>query len=210
MKRILCFGDSNTWGMVPGKKGERYDECARYTSLLKKRLGVGFEVIEEGLRSRTLASEDIKFPKGNRNGSEIFGQCLYTHDPLDFVVIFLGVNDLKAVHNKTVEELCVSLKENYIDFLNNVMRDELIKVPKIIIVAPSEIKEVLADFAGGEEKSRKFGELYRKTALENGCLFVGNGFLKVGCDGVHLTRESHVALSEKLAETILANIYGKS
>lgn len=26
-KRILCIGDSNTWGYIPGS-GERYEKCA--------------------------------------------------------------------------------------------------------------------------------------------------------------------------------------
>ena len=30
MKRILCFGDSNTWGFAP-KDGYRFDENTRWT-----------------------------------------------------------------------------------------------------------------------------------------------------------------------------------
>ena len=63
MKRILCYGDSNTWG-TDDKTHNRLDEKTRFTKLLQKKLGKNFEVIEEGLRSRTLAIDDIKPPKG--------------------------------------------------------------------------------------------------------------------------------------------------
>ena len=51
-KRILAFGDSNTWGYIPGT-AERYDEDTRWTKLLEKKLGDGYEVVEEGLTGRT-------------------------------------------------------------------------------------------------------------------------------------------------------------
>ena len=37
MKRILCFGDSNTWGFAP-KDGYRFDENTRWTGLVQKAL----------------------------------------------------------------------------------------------------------------------------------------------------------------------------
>jgi len=38
MYRIVCFGDSNTWGYDP-ETGERFDENTRWTALLQKMLG---------------------------------------------------------------------------------------------------------------------------------------------------------------------------
>ena len=51
MKRILCFGDSLTWGFIPGS-GERYDETKRWTKLLQKKLGNHYEIIENGISGR--------------------------------------------------------------------------------------------------------------------------------------------------------------
>ena len=39
MKDVLCFGDSNTWGFVPGR-GVRYDEHTRWTGDLQDALGL--------------------------------------------------------------------------------------------------------------------------------------------------------------------------
>ena len=49
MKQILCFGDSNTYGLIPGTK-ERYGWGVRWTSILDEKMrGHGYRVIEEGL-----------------------------------------------------------------------------------------------------------------------------------------------------------------
>ena len=37
MKQLLCFGDSNTWGLIP-KTHERYSWGVRWTSLLQEKL----------------------------------------------------------------------------------------------------------------------------------------------------------------------------
>ena len=46
-KRILCFGDSNTYGANPQDLG-RYDENTRFTGLLQQKLGPEYVVIEGG------------------------------------------------------------------------------------------------------------------------------------------------------------------
>ena len=41
MKRILCFGDSNTYGYKPDRSGQ-FNENIRWTGLLSKSLGDDF------------------------------------------------------------------------------------------------------------------------------------------------------------------------
>ena len=48
VKRILLFGDSNTWGFIP-VTAKRYPRDVRWSGVLAKELGTGYEVIEEGL-----------------------------------------------------------------------------------------------------------------------------------------------------------------
>ena len=40
MKTVLCYGDSNVWGYVPGT-GARYPENVRWTGVLAKKLEIG-------------------------------------------------------------------------------------------------------------------------------------------------------------------------
>src|SRR5258705_7738093 len=91
MKTVLCFGDSNTWGYVPGSDGERFPPDSRWPRRLARALGDEWEVIAEGLNGRT-ATVDSPVADG-RNGLTYLLPCLQSHMPLDVVVIYLGTND---------------------------------------------------------------------------------------------------------------------
>ena len=52
MKKILCYGDSNTFGFNP-KDGSMFDDKTRWTAVLKENLGSDYEIIEEGACDRT-------------------------------------------------------------------------------------------------------------------------------------------------------------
>ena len=62
-KRILCFGDSLTWGSDPCG-GPRLEE--RWPMTLQALLGDGYTVIEEGQGGRTIATDDPA--EGEKNG----------------------------------------------------------------------------------------------------------------------------------------------
>lgn len=91
IKTVLCFGDSNTWGAVPGS-GERFPLAVRWPGVLQTELGDGYRVLEEGLNGRTTVHDNPLTPY--RNGRDYLLPCLQSHKPLDLVVIFLGTNDL--------------------------------------------------------------------------------------------------------------------
>ena len=92
MKNILCYGDSNTWGYIPGGKG-RYEYAVRWTGAAQRLLGDGYRIIEEGLNGRTTVF-DSPFDGSVLNGKSHLMCCLMSHAPLDAVVIMLGTNDL--------------------------------------------------------------------------------------------------------------------
>lgn len=92
MRHILCYGDSNTWGYTPGT-GERHAPDVRWTGVLRRLLGEGWEVLEEGMNGRTTVF-DNPMSQG-RNGSAYLLTCLETHKPLDLVILMLGTNDLR-------------------------------------------------------------------------------------------------------------------
>ena len=56
MKRIVCFGDSNTFGHNP-LDGSRLPRDQRWTGILSDLLGEEYEIIEEGLCGRTTVRE---------------------------------------------------------------------------------------------------------------------------------------------------------
>ena len=91
MKTIVLFGDSNTWGYVPGSEGQRYPRSVRWPARLADALADSAEVIAEGLNGRTAT---IEHPAGEgRNGLPYLLPCLQSHAPVDLLVIYLGTND---------------------------------------------------------------------------------------------------------------------
>jgi lysophospholipase L1-like esterase len=105
VKTLVCFGDSNTWGHVPGSGGERHPREARWPVLLQHALGDEWEVIAEGLNGRTATFE--RADSEGRNGLPYLLPCLLSHAPVDLVVIFLGTNDVNFLDDDRVAR-CVA------------------------------------------------------------------------------------------------------
>lgn len=136
MIKILCYGDSNTWGYISGSDHQRYGENERWTKILAKKLGYNFEIIEEGLNSRTLISNDERQGKEGKNGSQYLIPCLDTHDPIDLVIIMLGTNELKKVYNKSMEEIGELFEKYFVKVILNRKSQIDNKYPKLLIITP--------------------------------------------------------------------------
>ena len=108
MKEILCFGDSNTHGYMPGI-GTRYPADIRWSGRLGRLLGNDYHVVEEGMDGRTTAFEDEIQPY--RSALGYIDPCLKTHAPLDLIIIMLGTNDTKTRYNVSAEEIGFGMEE---------------------------------------------------------------------------------------------------
>ena len=203
MKRILCYGDSNTWGYIPSSDHERYPVDVRYPRVLASLLGKEYEVIEEGLPGRTIMSDNIIDLVGNRNGLFEFGQAVYSALPLDYIVIMLGTNDLKF--SRSAKE-CAEALEPYIYRINMKLGGRMKCNPKIIIVAPSVVGEGLIENGVDVVKeSLNFNKEYESIAKNSNCLFIDNEGLLTGSDKIHLIVESHILLAHKIYKVIKEN-----
>ena len=206
--RILCYGDSNTWGYISGSNHERYSDEKRWTKLLASILGDDFEIIEEGLNSRTLVSADLRPGKEGKNGYEYLIPCLDTHDPIDLVVLMLGTNELKNTYHKTALEIGEILEKYFVKTIIHRKSQCKDSYPKLLLVAPPVINEFTDyckkdnKYLGATEKSRQLNSIYEEIAKRNNCYFLSNDGLEVGIDGVHLTEESHRNLAESLCDKI--------
>lgn len=101
-KRVLCYGDSNTWA-PDMDSGGRLNDSDRWTGRLAQHLGKDWTIIEEGLSGRTTVLDDPYEPF--RNGRQYLTPCLLSHQPLDLVIVMLGTNDLKSRFNVTAEDI---------------------------------------------------------------------------------------------------------
>lgn len=100
MKQILCFGDSNTWGL-DGETGKRFPWEERWTGILQEKLADrDIRIVEEGLCGRTTIFEDSL--RLGRRGTELLPTLLETHTP-DAVVLMLGTNDCKTIFGASAE-----------------------------------------------------------------------------------------------------------
>ncbi len=209
MKRILCYGDSNTWGYISGTDHQRYNENQRWTKLLQNQLGKNnFEIIEEGLNSRTLFSDDNRPGKEGRNGYTYLKPCLDTHDKVDIVILMLGTNELKNEFNNSAKDI-VEMIDKYIKFIKNNKSQIDKSVPQIIISGLPIVNEQTTyckandKYKGASGKSQELNSLYEKYCKENNIIYINNNDLQTGIDGVHLTLESHRLLADRLSKILI-------
>lgn len=196
--KILCYGDSNTWGFVPGK-GTRFPKEVRWTGILQKSLGSDFEIIEEGLNSRTTTIDD---PKNiGKNGASYLVPCLETHFPIEYIVLFLGTNDLKERFHRASQDVAAGI-QNLLDLIKDTSHGEGQALPKVILVCPpmvdESVKGVEEKFKGAEVKSKLLPKLYKRIAKKNSCAYIDlqSYIMPSKVDGYHFEPESHKTLAD--------------
>jgi lysophospholipase L1-like esterase len=203
MKTILCYGDSNTWGFVPGS-GERYPSQVRWPGVLQSSLGDGFRVIEEGLNGRTTVWEDAILP--GRNGAQYLAPCLESHRPLDLVILALGTNDLKKRFSASAEDIArgvgilIGIVARSAAGLNG-------RAPAVLVLAPpplGRLSNYAETFDGADGKPARITAFLKQiTADARGeFLDVGEYAAVSDIDGVHFDAEGHARLARAVADRI--------
>ena len=189
----------------PGTDHERFGQDERWTRLLQTNLGSNFEIIEEGLNSRTLFSDDNRPGKEGRNGFTYLKPCMDTHDKFDYIILMLGTNELKYAFNNSAQDI-VDMIDKYVKFINAYKSQIDHTAPKLIISGGPITNENTAfgrsddKFKGATQKSKDLNKLLEEYCNKNNILYVNNEELSVGADGVHFTKESHQMLAEKITK----------
>jgi len=212
-KRILIYGDSISWGYIPGTHPniKRFDISKRYTGILQNLLGTNFEIIEEAMHGRTIDLTDPK-EKTNpefkgRNGFETFFSVLKSHQPLDLIIIQLGKNDLKGRYQKNANDIVNSYKK-HIELINNFKFETQNTPPKIILIPPVGIDYIKAEeFRGYPANILKIidqiFENLEKINYNNIIILDLRNKVETGIDGLHLDEENHRRLAEIIYQKII-------
>lgn len=215
VRTVLCFGDSNVYGAVPtlARSGRhRFGPDRRWPGVMRRQLGIGWHVIEEGHPSRTTVRDD-PIEGGHKNGLKALPICLESHMPLDLVILMLGTNDLKHRFAATPGDIADSIEV----LVRAVQRSEAGPAgaePAVIVIAPAPMQEVdwLADmFLGGAAKSLQLAKLFGEVAKRTGATFVDAGALveSSAVDGIHFDSDTHRVLGLELAKVVESLIDAK-
>ena len=213
-RRVLCFGDSNTWGFVPvpTPPSSRYARELRWPQVMGVALGPNVTVIEEALNGRTTDLADPANPLlggAGLDGAAYLPAALASHLPLDAVVIMLGTNDLKAHFARAPARIAQGARR-----LLNVARTldggvgTAYPNPRLLLLCPpplGTLSPAFADmFAGGGAKSRELPPLFAAAAQAAGAAFLDAGTVIAtdGVDGVHLSADMQRRLGLAVAEAV--------
>ncbi|MEG0768412.1 MAG: GDSL-type esterase/lipase family protein [Ruthenibacterium sp.] len=210
-RRILIFGDSNTFGYDPAHDG-RYGETERYPRRLQALLGAQYAVLEEGLCGRTAVFDD-PLTEG-LSGLAMLAPLMLSHAPLDTLVIMLGTNDTKERFGCNAHMIATGFAR----LLDKALGTPAWRgAPDILLVAPSPVVPAYRTLmfcdemgVGCAEKSAALAGELALVAAAKGIRFLDAGDIPgVGVhplDGMHLTREAHAALADALAAALRAPV----
>lgn len=204
MKQLLCFGDSNTWGLIP-KSNSRYPKSVRWTGLLQQKLRQsGVFVREEGLCGRTTVFDD-KF-RQNLNGLRALIELLESSEPTDAAVLMLGTNDCKPIYHADAKMIADGVAR---------CTDELLsRIPpqRILIISPIYLGDAVwqAEYdpefdRRSVEVSHQLFEEYQKVAEKKGVslLNAAESVRPSAIDQEHFTEGGHRQLAEVVYQTLI-------
>lgn len=185
--RILCYGDSNTYGYDPRSYlGGRYPESVRWTALLEAE---GLEVVNGGENGRSIPRLDWEIEGAAR--------AVRQADP-EILVIMLGTNDLLQ---GLTAEACSARMERFLTALPRPVPSD----PAVLLAVPPPVEP--GDWVQSPaliRESRRLAGFYGALAekLNIGFADAGKWGVKLTFDGVHFSEAGHRAFAEGMLEAL--------
>lgn len=186
--RILCYGDSNTYGYDPRScLGGRYPENVRWTALLRAQ---GWEVFNAGQNGRSVPQSDWEI--------EPLIQMLRRHKP-DITTVILGTNDL--LQNPSISALdCADRVEQFLRILV-----EQAQSCRILLISPPPMTlGAWVDNPKIVETSQCLGTHYQTAAQKLSIAFANadDWNIELTYDGVHFSERGHWAFFSGLCKRL--------
>ena len=202
MRRILCFGDSNTYGYAPD--GQRYEADSIWPGIMGKLLGDRFEVIADGKNGRTIAFDD-PYMEGC-NGMLDIEASLEANAPLDLVVLMLGTNDLKKYFDATPAQIAQNLK-TMCELIQQKTDAKILIASPMLLGDEIEFSPTLSlEFGRAQiDYSFDFAPQFSKVAQEVGAGFIDLAVVAVssGADCLHLMPEEHQQIGAAMKDKVM-------
>ena len=180
--KILCFGDSNTYGYDPRSYfGGQYPAQNRWVDLLAQKLDC--KAVSAGENGREIPRREGELQR--------FDLMLSNQKPLDLLLVMLGGNDL--------------LQGNSVEVVAQRMETFLTRIPleqsQIVLIGPPRMQPGawITDDRLLEDCVR-LNDAYRKVAERQGIRFVDatDWDIEVTFNGVHYSEKGHQTFAEQL------------
>lgn len=185
-RKILCYGDSNTYGYDPRSYlGGRYPETVRWTALLEKQ---GWIVFNEGENGRSI-------PQRERAVHSVV-QMVEQLKP-EITAVMLGSNDLLQDPRLSAEE-CALRMERFMQMLL-----EQSRTCKFLLIAPPPM--TLGSWISEKamvQTSQGLGTYYKAAAQRLAVSFADAGEWQIDLtfDGVHFSEQGHLIFANKIGK----------
>lgn len=192
-RRLLCYGDSNTYGYDPRSYlGGGYPESVRWTALLR---GYGWDVINRGENGRSI-------PRGDGEIKAVVQSLC--REEADILTVMLGSNDLLQPSFPSAKE-CAKRMEQFLTALLHV--DGWNKTRKLLLVAPPPM--ALGDWVQNEKiiaTSHSLAECYEDVTqqLNIGFADAGGWGVDLAYDGVHFSEMGQLTFAKGIQQTLSA------
>ena len=186
MERILCLGDSNTYGYDPRSfLGSRYPAEIRWTGRLSRG---DREILNCGENGLCICRPSF-FP--------VLARLLESKAPVEQMVVMLGTNDLLQ---GAETETCARRMEALLRFL----AEQLPGVRLLLIAPPPMEPGAWVEGPAMIERSKQLASFYRETAKSLGADFAdaGEWGVELCFDGVHFSPEGHAAFAAGLEKLL--------
>jgi lysophospholipase L1-like esterase len=220
-KRILAYGDSNTWGFLSlddrAPQLERLPFEDRWTGQAQAKLGCGFVILEDALPGRTLDLDRPDMAGSNTlepatwNGLKELPITLIRNVPIDLVIVGLGTNDILQDPELEID--------TYLDRVNSMVKrirsfqlplplKGMPQSPAILVMAPPGFGgavELSATERAEAKRVKLLPELIKHASDQSYHLVnAAQAVPTLAGDGVHLDRQAHQRLGLHMAGAIEA------
>ena len=188
MRKLILFGDSNTYGYDPrGFLGGRYPEEVRWTTHVREALKDRYEIVEEGLNGRMLPEL----------GYGLFSTVIQGLSRDDVFVMMLGTNDILLTNHPNVDATLQRL-DSILSYVSKNCLATFILIAPPYISAPNQEMQLYHDC------SVKMNEGFMKLAKEHNIKAIDASpwNIEMGYDGVHFSPEGHKCFAKSLLEAL--------
>ncbi|MBZ2183148.1 MAG: SGNH/GDSL hydrolase family protein [Bryobacter sp.] len=209
MQHFLVFGDSLSWGIIPGTR-RRLPFLERWPGVLETELVsrcFPVRITEDCLNGRRSVFEDPYKP--GRNGLLGLAQRIESASPLDRILLMLGTNDFQFNHPFNS---AYSSAQGIAALIQEIRRAPIepgMSIPPITIICPpaprDDASQPMPKFVNATLRSAGLPAALNQVARDLDCDFFDASLIVKSSpiDGIHLDAPEHLTLGLALANYLL-------